>query len=294
MTNPRLAGRAALITGASQGLGREIAAAYLRAGASVAICARDSILLDETRAELASLAAPGERVLALTCDVSKPDQVARMVDEAIASFPHLDIAVNNAGVYGPKGVLEDNDWAAWVHAIEINLFGSVMLCRSIVPHLKRRGRGKIIQLSGGGATAPMPRVSAYAASKAAVVRFAETLAHELAPHKIDVNCVAPGALNTQMLDEILAAGPATVGEELYQRLVKQKEQGGASLENAAALAVFLATAESDGITGRLISAVWDPWRDLPAHRDELIGSDIYTLRRIIPADRGKTWDGERS
>jgi len=157
--------------------------------------------------------------------------------------------------------------------------------------MKRRGYGKIIQLSGGGATAPMPRVSAYAASKAAVVRFAETLALELAAHKIDVNCVAPGALNTKMLDEILAAGPQTVGDDLYKRLVKQKESGGASLENAAALAVFLAAHDSDGITGRLISAVWDPWRDLPSHRDELVGSDIYTLRRIIPADRGKTWDG---
>ena len=285
-----LGGRAALITGASQGLGREIAAAYLRAGASVAICARDRALLDQTRAELAPLAAAGQQIVALVCDVSKPEQVARVVDEAIATFPHLDIVVSNAGVYGPKGVVEDNDWDAWVAAIEINLFGSVLLCRSIVPHLKRRGYGKIIQLSGGGATAPMPRVSAYAASKAAVVRFAETLALELAAHKIDVNCVAPGALNTKMLDEILAAGPQTVGDDLYKRLVKQKESGGASIENAAALAVFLAAHDTDGITGRLISAVWDPWRDLASHRDELAGSDIYTLRRIIPGDRGKPWD----
>jgi len=294
VTPMTLGGRAALITGASQGLGREIAAAYLRAGASVAICARDSALLDQTRAELVPLAAPGQQIVALACDVAKPEQVARVVDEAIATFPHLDIVVSNAGVYGPKGVVEDNDWDAWVEAIEINLFGSVLVCRSIVPHLKRRGYGKIIQLSGGGATAPMPRVSAYAASKAAVVRFAETLALELAAHKIDVNCVAPGALNTKMLDEILAAGPQTVGDDLYQRLVKQKESGGASIENAAALAVFLAAHDTDGITGRLISAVWDPWRDLPSHRDELVGADIYTLRRIIPADRGKTWDGGSS
>jgi len=286
-----LRGRAALITGASQGLGREIAAAYLRAGASVAICARDATALDQARSELAALAGPAQQVVALVCDVSRPEQVARVVDEAIATFPQLDILVNNAGVYGPKGPVEDTDWDAWVQAIAINLFGSVLLCRAIVPHLKRRGRGKIIQLSGGGATAPMPRVSAYAASKAAVVRFAETLAVELAAHQIDVNCVAPGALNTRMLDEILAAGPGTVGETFYQRLVAQKQSGGASLDTAAALAVFLAGPDSDGITGRLISAVWDPWRDLPAHRDELVGSDIYTLRRIIPADRGKTWDG---
>jgi NAD(P)-dependent dehydrogenase (short-subunit alcohol dehydrogenase family) len=123
-----------------------------------------------------------------------------------------------------------------------------------------------------------------------VVRFAETLAHEVAAHRIDVNCIAPGALNTRMLEEILAAGPEVVGAELYQRSVKQKATGGAGLENGAALAVFLGTSDSDGITGRLISAVWDPWHELPAHKDELAATDIYTLRRIVPRERGKDWD----
>jgi len=285
-----LEGRAALVTGASQGLGREIAGAYLRAGASVAICARSAAALDQARAELAPLAVRGQQLLALPCDVSKPAQVASVVDQAIAAFPHLDILVNSAGVYGPKGTVETNAWDAWVEAIEINVYGAVLLCRSIVPHLKQRGYGKIVQLSGGGATAPLPRLSAYATAKAAVVRFAETLAVELAPHKIDVNCIAPGALNTRMLDEILDAGPDAVGEEFYQRSLKQKQSGGAPLATGAALAVFLAAHDSDGITGRLISAVWDPWRDLAAHRDELTGSDIYTLRRIVPGDRGKTWE----
>jgi len=287
---PALEGRAALITGASQGLGKEIAAAYLRAGASVAICARSAAVLDQTRTELAPLATRGQRILALPCDVSKPDQVTRVVDESVAAFPQLDVVVNCAGVYGPKGPVETNDWGAWVEAIEINLYGAVLLSRASVPHLKQRGYGKIIQLSGGGATAPLPRLSAYAAAKAAVVRFAETLAVELAPHKIDVNCIAPGALNTRMLDEILEAGPEVVGEEFYQRSLKQKQSGGAPLAGGAALAVFLAGHDSDGVTGRLISAVWDPWRDLAAYRDELTGSDIYTLRRIVPGDRGKTWD----
>jgi len=285
-----LEGRAALITGASQGLGKAIAAAYLRAGASVAICARSAAVLDQARSELAPLASHGQQILALPCDVSKPDQVTRVVDASVAAFPQLDIVVNCAGVYGPKGPVEANDWGAWVEAIEINLYGAVLLSRAIVPHLKQRGYGKIIQLSGGGATAPLPRLSAYAAAKAAVVRFAETLAVELAPHKIDVNCIAPGALNTRMLDEILEAGPEVVGEDFYQRSLKQKQSGGAPLAGGAALAVFLAGPGSDGVTGRLISAVWDPWRDLAAYRDELTGSDIYTLRRIVPGDRGKTWD----
>ena len=281
-----LAGRAALITGASQGLGREIAAAYLRAGARVMICARDAAALEATRAELAPLGS----VLAHPCDISKPDQVAALVAAAVAAFPELDILVNSAGIYGPKGAIEDNAWDAWVQAIEINVFGAVLLCRAIVPHLKQRGRGKIIQLSGGGATTPMPRLTAYATAKAAVVRFAESLALELAGDKIDVNSIAPGALNTRMLDEILEAGPAVVGEDFYQRSLVQKASGGAGLEKGAALAVFLGSEASDGITGRLISAVWDPWAELPARKDELAKSDIYTLRRIVPGDRGKKWE----
>lgn len=291
----KLAGRAALVTGASQGLGKDIAAAYLRAGASVMICARDAALLDQVRAELAPLATlPDQHVVALPADVSKPEQVTRLVDESIARFPHLDILVNSAGVYGPKGAVEDNDWSAWVEAIEINLFGTVLLCRAIVPHMKRLGHGKIIQLSGGGATTPMPRLSAYATSKAAVVRFCESLALELEPHHVAVNCIAPGALNTRMLDEILDAGPGAVGQDFYDRSLKQKASGGAPLERGSALAVYLASPASDGITGKLISAVWDPWEDLAAHREDLAaGSDIYALRRVVPKDRGKPW-GDRT
>jgi NAD(P)-dependent dehydrogenase (short-subunit alcohol dehydrogenase family) len=287
-----LSGRAALITGASQGLGKAIAEAYLREGASVVICARDAALLEATRVELAGLvpAGAGQQVIAHACDVSKPDAVDALARASLAALPGLDILVNSAGVYGPKGRIEDNDWGEWVRAIEIDLFGAVLLCRAIVPHLRRRGGGKIIQLSGGGATAPLPRLSAYATAKAAVVRFAETLAHEVAGDRIDVNCIAPGALNTRMLDEVLAAGPDAVGPEFYQRAVAQKHSGGAGLDAGAALAVFLATPDSDGITGRLISAVWDPWRDLAAHRDELAAGDIYTLRRIVARDRGKDWE----
>lgn len=282
-----LDGRAALITGASQGLGREIAAAYVRAGASVVICARDEKMLEAARKDIAEQGSGS--VIARACDISNAADVQGLVDDAISALPNLDIVVNSAGVYGPKGLIEDNDWSEWIRAIEIDLFGAVLLCRAVVPHLKRRGYGKIVQLSGGGATTPMPRLTAYATAKAAVVRFAESIALELAPHKIDVNCIAPGALNTRMLEEILEAGPANVGQDFYDRSVKQKEGGGAGLERGSALAVYLGSRASDGITGRLISAVWDPWANLAEHEPELAASDIYTLRRITPKDRGKDW-----
>ncbi|HEY6032881.1 MAG TPA: SDR family oxidoreductase [Kofleriaceae bacterium] len=287
-----LAGRAAIVTGASQGLGKEILAEYLAAGASVVACARDQAMLEAVARELAPKVQAGQRLVVHPTDVSKPDQVASLVETAIAAFPHLDILVNSAGIYGPKGPIEDTDWAAWVQAIEIDLFGAVLLCRAVVPHFKRRKYGKIIQLSGGGATAPMPRLSAYATAKAAVVRFCESLALEVADHGIDVNTVAPGALNTRMLEEILEAGPDVVGRDFYDRSLKQKQSGGAGLEKGAALAVFLASHASDGITGRLLSAVWDPWAALPEHRAELAQSDIYTLRRITARERGKDWEAK--
>jgi NAD(P)-dependent dehydrogenase (short-subunit alcohol dehydrogenase family) len=135
----------------------------------------------------------------------------------------------------------------------------------------------------------MPFFSAYAASKAAVVRYVETLALELIEHGIDCNSIAPGALNTRLLDEVLAAGPDRVGKAFYEASLKQKATGGDSPEQAAELCVFLASTASDGITARLISAKWDPWGELPRYRDDLAGSDLYTLRRIVPADRGKDW-----
>jgi NAD(P)-dependent dehydrogenase (short-subunit alcohol dehydrogenase family) len=226
-----LENRYAIITGASVGLGFEIAKKYLEAGASLMICARNEMLLDKAALALRPLAGTGQSVLALPADIS--------------------------------------------------------------PHFKKAARGKIIQLSGGGATSPLPGLSAYAASKAAVIRFVETLAEETRPHHIDVNAIAPGALNTRMLDEFLAAGPERIGLAFYERSLRQKKNGGAPLGKGADLAVFLGSPLSDGITGKLISAVWDPWEALPNHLEDLNGTDIYTLRRIVPRDRGMAWgDGD--
>jgi len=133
-------------------------------------------------------------------------------------------------------------------------------------------------------------LSAYAASKAAVVRFTETLAVECAGADIDVNAVAPGAMNTRMLDQVLAAGPERIGEALYERVLQQKANGGAPPERAADLCVFLLSSRSDGIRGKLISAVWDPWETLAERRRELGETDVYTLRRIVPGDRGMDWE----
>jgi 3-oxoacyl-[acyl-carrier protein] reductase len=278
----------ALVTGSSQGLGKAIAEQFLHEGAHVVLCARSENDLTATRDELARRF-PHQKVSAKTCDVSNERQVAELVDFAVAELGSIEALVLNAGVYGPMGPTESVSLNEWRRALDINLFGVLLPCRSLIPHFKKAGHGKIIVLSGGGATNPLPNISAYAASKAAVVRLMETFAEELRSFHVDVNAIAPGALATRLVDEVLSAGPEKVGAAFFEKNKSWKEKGAVPLELGAQLAVYLASAESDGITGKLISAQWDPWRDLQKHRDELTKSDIYCLRRIVPEDRGKKW-----
>lgn len=291
----KLAARNAIITGGSQGLGRAIVDAFVREGANVIFCARDRAALAEMevgyKEQVKSSAYPEQRVFGQGCDVSSVDEVEKLFEAADEIFPGpLHILVNNAGIYGPKGPSDDVDLEEWKRCIDVNLHGTFIPCRAAMRRFKKSGYGKIVNLSGGGATNPMPNLSAYASAKAAVVRLTETLALELAPFGVDVNAVAPGALNTRLLDEVIAAGPEKVGADFYQKSVKQAKEGGVPLDLGADLCVYLASDASDGITGKLISAKWDPWARLQEYKAELQSSDIYALRRITPEDRGKKWD----
>lgn len=281
----------ALITGGSQGLGRVIAEHFLREGANVVICARNEKDLSATQHELAKKF-PARKIFAKPCDVSNELQVNDLATFVLLKLGRLDALVLNAGIYGPMGATESVDLNEWRRAMDINLYGVLLPCRAIIPHFKKNGRGKIVVLSGGGATNPLPKISAYAASKAAVVRLMETLAEELKEFHVDINAIAPGALATRLVDEVLAAGPEKVGVAFYEKNKQWKEKGATPLELGASLAVYLASSESDGVTGKLISAQWDDWAKLHKHRDELAKSDIYCLRRIVPKDRGKKWGGK--
>jgi NAD(P)-dependent dehydrogenase (short-subunit alcohol dehydrogenase family) len=286
----KLEGTRALITGASQGFGLAAARAYVREGADVAICARSAEALNSATKELTQLAAGRSRVLARSADIARESDMVGFVDEIDHVWGGVDVLLANAGVYGPKGTIEEVDWSDWTRAIEINLLGNVLSCRAVLPGMKKRRKGVIILMSGGGATNPMPRISAYAASKAGLVRFGESLAREVEEFGITVNAIAPGALNTRLLDEVIDAGPEQVGRAFFEQMVKIKAQGGTPLEKGAELAVYLAAHGANGVTGRLISAVWDPWERMDSLASELAGSDIYTLRRIVAKDRGKEWE----
>jgi NAD(P)-dependent dehydrogenase (short-subunit alcohol dehydrogenase family) len=285
MKEAPLHNKIAIITGGSEGLGFEIAKKFILAGASVTICSRNRNNLKSAKFKLKKLLNNKQKLLTISADVSKKKDVAKVIKMTTQKLGNCSILVNNAGIYGPKNKIEKINWKEWKKTIEINLFGSVLMSQGLIDQFKKQKYGKIIQLSGGGATSPLPYLSAYAASKAAVVRFAETLAKEVAEYNININSLAPGPLNTKMLDEIIKAGPDKVGLDYYSRSIDQKKSGGSSLSTASDLAVFLASPQSDGITGKLISAIWDKWEDWPKYINKIGNSDVYTLRRIVGRDR---------
>lgn len=281
----KLSGRNTLITGGSQGLGRHLVEAFLAEGANVVFCARTAADVTATEAALRPSLHPRQQLAGLACDVSNPANVAALFARAAALGP-LHAVVNNAGIYGPMGPTEDVTLADWNQAWAVNVTGTLLVCQHAARAMKPLGSGKIITISGGGATNPMPRFAAYAATKAAVVRLTETLAEEYRDARIDVNAVAPGALRTRLTQQVLDAGPAKVGAEFFAKNKKWAEEGAADPKLAAALCVWLASPDSNGVTGKLISAQWDPWQE-PAKFRTLALGDVYTLRRIVPEDRVK-------
>lgn len=273
----KLKGKVAIITGASKGIGRSIAETFAKVGCNLTVLSRN---FDEVKNTAAELKRYDVDVLPLKCDVSNPAEVEEMVKKTIAHFKKIDILVNNAGIYGPLGPLVDNDIGQWKSTVDINLMGTVACTKFVLPYMIKAKKGKIINLSGGGSGGPpTPTISAYVTSKVAVVRFTEVIAEEVKEHNIQVNSIAPGAVNTRLLNQVLAAADK-LDKKFLERSIKQRETGGTPPEKAAQLALFLASDDSDGLTGKLISAVWDDYQNFSKKLDEINRTQIYTLRRI--------------
>lgn len=257
----------ALITGATHGLGAEIAKAFWDMGIELCLVGRDETAMKEITERLKG--SDGYLV-----DLLIHDDLIALFRGIEGVFP--DIVVNCAASIGPIGKFIDNEWAEWRDTIELDLMIPARICWHCIPTMKRRSWGKIINVSGGGATKGMPNFSAYASAKTALVRFTETIAEELKPFHVDVNAVAPGAMNSGITKEILAAGREGAGDSIFDEAVKTANYN-YSPDAAARLCSFLASHDSDGITGRLISALHDPWPTWG--KDTKLEPGKYTLRR---------------
>jgi 3-oxoacyl-[acyl-carrier protein] reductase len=264
-----------VITGSSSGIGRALAERLLARGHQVWGMARSD------QSELA--AGHAGTFHATRCDVAEWPQVERAAAEISAAWPALDGLVTCAGTQGAVGRALTTDPARWSATVRTDLDGTFHAVRAFHDALRQASRrAKIVCFSGGGATKARPNFSAYGAAKTAIVRLVETIAEEERGSNLDINAVAPGASFTRMTEEIIAAGPAAAGEAEYQAAMRQKAAGSAPLERALDLVEWLLSPASDGISGRLISAVWDSWPTLAGQADALRRSELYTLRRVIP------------
>ena len=275
-----------LITGASKGLGCFLAQHLAHSGFNLCLVARNEILLRKLSTKLSS--ETGRKIIPLVCDLADPEAVENLISTIKTDLPSLETIINNAASHGPIGYLWENDWSLWQEVIQVNLLAPVALCRGLIPMLQE-SKGSIVNLSGGGAVGPRANFSAYATAKAGLVRFSETLADEAKAFGVRVNCISPGAMKTALLSEIIEKGAEIAGQREYDLAEKFFAEGGATMNRVADLVHFLIADKGSGITGKLISAVWDKWKDWPEHLEELENSDAYTLRRIVGRDRGFDW-----
>ena len=261
-----------LITGAGRGIGKRLALGFASHGARVALLSRSKAELDLANLEIEHAGGVSMRIRASVTDY---EQVTAAVDRMKTHYGRLDVLVCAAGIQGPIGPLAEINPKAFAETIETNLIGVMHACRAVLPHMIEQRSGKIIVLSGRGATDPRAFFSAYAASKAGVVRFVETLAEEVRNHNVQVNAMSPGGVYTNMTDEILKAGERAGWRE-QEDAMKVRLTGGVTPEKQTQLAIFLASEASNHISGKLVH-VNDDWKKLEhAH----VGHELYTLRRI--------------
>jgi NAD(P)-dependent dehydrogenase (short-subunit alcohol dehydrogenase family) len=268
-----------VITGTSSGIGRRLTEHLLSQGHHVWGLARSDQADFERRT--------GDVFHASRCDVAVWEQVEAVAQHVATKWSCIDGLVTCAGVHGAVGPTAEVDPKQWSDTIRANLDGTFYAFRAFHMLLGRTSRRpKIVCLSGGGATKPRVNFSAYGVAKTGVVRLVETIAAELGD-AADINALAPGAIATRLTDEVIQLGPEVVGVQEYASAVRQKQAGGEAMASAIGAIEWLLSPGSDRISGRLIAAPWDPWPQLGAHAARLAATDIYTLRRIVPEDRGQ-------
>ncbi len=283
--NENLEGKNILITGGTQGLGLSLATELIKRQANLLVCARSKESIDSAQANFNLIKQSEQKIYTSVTDISNSIEIDELYVKAKSMFGQIDILINNAGVIGDIDKFLETDLEKWKEVININFIGSALMIQKFLPDMLEQKFGKIIQLSGGGATAPLQGMSAYASSKVAIVRLIETLSKEYANSGVEFNCVAPGMMKTRLLKEMFKAGPKKIGDELFNKTANKSDEIIDSTVKACKLILFLCSEKSQGISGKLISAEWDNWEIWPEHISEITNTDLYTLRRITGKDR---------
>lgn len=275
MADKSLSGQIGVVTGAARGLGRAFAVGLSQAGMSLAIA---DVRRDELNETLRLIESAGAKCIAIPTDVSDPAAVAEMVKSVEQKLGSIDLLVNNAALAGPAGPTWEADPQAWWHCQEVNLRGPFLCSHAVLPAMIARKRGRIINVASASGTVSVPYLSAYVTSKAAVIRFTETLAYEVRPHGVSVFALHPGAVQTPMNEELLA----TVGQKWLPWLEHIFQRGeDETTEPGTKLLLFLASGKADELSGKFFMVPENP-DDLMARANEIRQKDLYTLRLRHP------------
>lgn len=263
-----LSGQVAVVTGGSRGIGREIALHLAKAGVKVAVTARDKGKLASVAKEIEARESAG---LAVEMEVTDRESVEAAIRKVEQSLGPVDLLVNNAGISGPKGHLWEVDPEDWWKVLEVNVRGVMLCTRAVLPGMLERGRGRIINMGSNAGIFPFPEVSAYCTSKAALLRFTDTVAADLEDRGIPIFAVSPGLVLTDMTEDL-----------------KKKEVFAAAdwtpIERIAELSVYLASGKADVLTGRYIHARSDDIEKLVRDAEKIREDDTYALRLRVPND----------
>jgi len=248
-----LDGRVAIVTGASKGIGRAMSLRFAREGAAVVCAARSADLVEATAAQVR---AAGGKALAVVCDVGLEDDVRRLVSTAAKAFAKIDLLVNNAGDSGPTKPVQDYLMEDWRYTIDSCLTSSYLCTRFVVPEMVKAGGGAIVNISSGAGRRGLPYRIGYCAAKAGQVGMTFGMALELAPHNIRVNCVAPGAVEGDRIDQVIAGQAKARGiavEEMRKTLVARSPLNRmVTADDIVDATVFLCSDMARSISGQVL------------------------------------------
>jgi NAD(P)-dependent dehydrogenase (short-subunit alcohol dehydrogenase family) len=261
-----------LITGGTSGIGKNLAEDLSKKN-TVIICGTNKRALNKKK---------NLNIKKFKCDVSDEKSVIRFSKLLNKKYKMIDVIINCAGTYGAIGKFSDLSFKNWKKAIEINFFGTFLICKYFLKFFKKSKIKKIINFSGGGAFYAFPNYSSYATSKAAVVRFTETIAEELKLEKISVNCIAPGFVSTNIHNETIKSGAKLAGRAFYKETLNKIKGGGTPFKKIFECINFLISKKSKMISGKTISVNFDPWNKVSFQKNlnRLKKTNELTMRRI--------------